>query len=476
MTGDVSHHRLIARPPGLPGYAPSRWCAVCGKKTADKAVVHCSANDCPNIVHVSCLADETTFDCSEVSAQRIALGITAPVGYHDPTASNQHEEVVTNDTSSEGDALSGPPEGIDEDLLKLNPTELVSIIRNLQAELVKKNKALQLYSSFSNNIGGVRDQLTNVLSFIDKIAASHSSLEDHSVRSIAATARPSRIDDEWLDHVSSNQETQTWWTSTKPKPLLYNTSVLPPGPCPTVAETVLTATDTVQLNHSSVPEQPGLAPVSEHPGVAPVSEQTDQVQPAPTKQLPNPPNRSNIPLLRTSKSTNTAQPRKPKNTGAPPNWGLTSVNQRQGNTIRKQAPLFPSGAKPTPPTQYCNHCRRKGHSEVDCLRKKQCDYCSRKGHSVQECRTKLTEERQEQFFLKISTEQAQNNSNFLQSLSRLLTPSPLQPPAHNPAHNTTWTTPSGLLASTHHPSHTNPTSAQPLLNYAGGGAWGFGCQ
>ena len=132
------------------------------------------------------------------------------MAYHELTTSDQHEDVVTLVTPPDGDALSGPPEGLgDNDLLQLPPTDLVSIIRNLQAELVKKNKALHLYSSFSNNIGGVRDQVVNVLSFIDKIAASHSSLEDHFVRSIAASARPNRINDEWLDHVTSNQETQT---------------------------------------------------------------------------------------------------------------------------------------------------------------------------------------------------------------------------------------------------------------------------
>lgn len=476
MTGDVSHHRLIARPPGLPGYAPSRWCAVCGKKTTDKPVVHCSASDCPNIVHVNCLGDKTSFDCPEVGDLRTAQGINAQVAYHEPTTSDQQENVVTPDTAPDDDTLSDSFEGpSDDDLLKLQPTELVSIIRNLQGELVKKSKALHLYSSFSNNIGGVRDQVVNVLSFIDKIAASHSSLEDHSVRSIAASARPNRIDDEWLDHVTSNQETQTWWTSSKPKPLLYNTSVLPPGPCPTVAVLPGTsapapnATDTEQPNHTSAPEQPGLASVPVQP---------DPVQPAPT--LPgsghhNPPNHSNIPPPRITKPTNTAQSRRPR-TGAPPNRGQTSTNQRQGNTIRKQAPSSSSGAPSTPPAQYCNHCRRRGHTETNCLKKKHCDHCSRKGHTIQECRTKLAEERQEQFLLKISTEQAQSNSIFLQSLSRLLTPSPLQFSAPNPALNTTWTPQSGLLASAHHSSLTNPTSAQPLLNYAGGGAWGFGRQ
>ncbi|ROT68876.1 hypothetical protein C7M84_012938 [Penaeus vannamei] len=81
MPGDVSHHRLIARPPGLPGYQPGRWCAVCGKTTSNRTIIDCSSGDCPNTSHTNCLGDNSTFDCCEVSALRTAQGITSPVVY-----------------------------------------------------------------------------------------------------------------------------------------------------------------------------------------------------------------------------------------------------------------------------------------------------------------------------------------------------------------------------------------------------------
>ena len=79
MPADLTHHRLIARPPGLPGYAPVRWCAVCGKKAARKSVVDCTAETCPNVAHTSCTGNDTTFDCCEVNALHAALVISASV-------------------------------------------------------------------------------------------------------------------------------------------------------------------------------------------------------------------------------------------------------------------------------------------------------------------------------------------------------------------------------------------------------------
>lgn len=63
-----------------------------------------------------------------------------------------------------------------------------------------------------------------VLDLIDYIAASNFSLEELDLMSAASSAQPNRTGEEWRNHVTSSQDTQTWWTSFKPGPLHYTTS------------------------------------------------------------------------------------------------------------------------------------------------------------------------------------------------------------------------------------------------------------
>ena len=102
MPGDVNHHRLITRSPGLSGYQPGRWCAVCGKTTLNKSIIDCSSGDCPNTSHTTCLVDKDTFDCCEVTALRTALGITAPVVYQvDSTEPSENDADCPDADSSD---------------------------------------------------------------------------------------------------------------------------------------------------------------------------------------------------------------------------------------------------------------------------------------------------------------------------------------------------------------------------------------
>ncbi|ROT68874.1 hypothetical protein C7M84_012936 [Penaeus vannamei] len=169
MPGDVSHHRLIARPPGLPGYQPGRWCAVCGKTTSNRTIIDCSSGDCPNTSHTNCLGDNSTFDCCEVSALRTAQGITSPVVY------------------------------------QLDPRELVENIRQLRKELKRKKNILSFFEATSQTLAEKRDAVVTVLDLIDNICATRSSAEELDTRSIAATAKPHRIDEEWDRQVASRE-------------------------------------------------------------------------------------------------------------------------------------------------------------------------------------------------------------------------------------------------------------------------------
>ncbi|KAK3881509.1 hypothetical protein Pcinc_014054 [Petrolisthes cinctipes] len=217
MPGDVSHHRLITRPPGLPGYQPGRWCAVCGKTTSDRTIIDCSSGDCPNTSHTTCLGDSNTFDCCEVSALRTALGITAPVVYQAATVDSQDSsDLLDADTS---DVAAADVDDDLEDLLKLDPRELVENIRQLRKELKRKKSILSFFEATSQTLAEKRDAVVTVLDLIDNICAIRTSAEELDTRSIAATAKSHRIDEEWERHVASSDETANWWKSVKPRPL-----------------------------------------------------------------------------------------------------------------------------------------------------------------------------------------------------------------------------------------------------------------
>ena len=103
--------------------------------------------------------------------------------------------------------------------------------------------------------------------------------------------------------------------------------------------------------------------------------------------------------------------------------------------------------------QYCNHCKRSGHSDSNCFKQQQCEFCHRRGHIAEDCRTRLNEQRQERFFRNLASEQAQHNSILVQSLQRIWTPQQANSATATPGH---WQgTPS------YHPQH-NP---QNLHNY-----------
>lgn len=131
MPEDVSHHRLIARPPGLSGYASARWCSVSRKKTTKSTVVICSADDSPNLAHVSCIGTSTTFDCCQVHALREAQNILAPVVYQEADVNSQHCEDSTSQTETSSVLI---PENEEEELLKLEPRTLVNVIKELRLE------------------------------------------------------------------------------------------------------------------------------------------------------------------------------------------------------------------------------------------------------------------------------------------------------------------------------------------------------
>ncbi|KAK4318614.1 hypothetical protein Pmani_010405 [Petrolisthes manimaculis] len=150
-----------------------------------------------------------TFDCCEVSALRTALGITAPVFFQVATTDSQ-------DFSDTSDVTAADDDDDLEDLLQLDPRELVENIRQLRKELKRKKTILSFFEATSQTLAEKRDAVVTVLDLIDNICSKRSSAEEQDTRSIAATAKSHRIDEEWDRQVASSDVTANWWKSVKP--------------------------------------------------------------------------------------------------------------------------------------------------------------------------------------------------------------------------------------------------------------------
>ena len=196
-------HELIAGPSGLSGYIPREWCAVCGKSSGKTAIFKCSDDNCPNICHKSCLDVRDFFDCFDVQELRNKLDIHHPVVYVD----------------LDDDSLEESEDNYEDDLNQLSNQELIITIQNLRKELGKKSTALSFFDSFIRDLTKQREALVTALDFIDNLASYKSTLEELDFRSIASTARPEKIDEEWERKINSDQNSMSWWSSDKPKKL-----------------------------------------------------------------------------------------------------------------------------------------------------------------------------------------------------------------------------------------------------------------
>ena len=378
-------HVLIARPAGLPGYAPREWCSVCGKKASD-SVLKCITLGCPNTCHAKCLQDSNTFSCVQVQDLRSALNIPDSVVYEEEAPLDGEEP------------LTQPKHDDDDGLLELENAELVDIVRKLRLDLAKKNNILGFFNAFSEDIAKHRDAIVTVLGLIDNIAATKSSLEELEVKSVSCTAQPDKIDRDWNKLIQENSQTHTWWTSDNPRKLK---KVYQP------------------LENTNHNQQPNVIP----------AEQTNRLQNQ-TQLGGNIPNSNSVSSHRsTQKNRRSNFPTQNKNPHINRNYQTNNnqrpiTNQPRQNYRNNQGNLR-QGDHTSPQqriNKYCNHCRKTGHTDETCFNKKKCDYCLRQGHQIEDCYTRKNEERQERLFRTLATEQAQNNVVLVQSLQRHLAP------------------------------------------------------
>lgn len=379
-------HVLIARPAGLPGYAPREWCAVCGKSSGSSAVLKCAAEGCPNTCHINCLSDNENFNCVDVQELRTSMSILDKVIYVDVAQLTDQE--VSPDTGEDTD-----------ELLQLGSHELVAIIRRLQTDITRKNNILSFFTSFTKDIAKHRDAIVTVLQFIDNISATTSSLEELEVNSVACSARPDRIDEDWNKEINSNSQLQAWWTSSKPRKLKNVYQLQGKNNQET------TKVNSHQIAHQLQPQEPARrGSQNRTPDVSTIIQENQNIPSAPARNHPTYNKRNNI---RNKQQTY-------------PNQQHQHHRNNQANNSRPSIQIPQHHT--TNRVLYCNYCNRSGHSEDNCLQKRKCNYCLRQGHQIQDCRTRQNEERQERFFRNLASEQAQNNAVLVQSLHKYLAP------------------------------------------------------
>ena len=144
MHSPIYHIKRIERPPGLSGYCPAVWCAVCGTAAnAKNPYVTCIVNDCPNVCHQRCLLESTDFNCEFTEDLRIRNGKPLSVTFRseDPPLSStgvQPDVNILTSISTTTDVLNtSVVEVTDEEgnIDHLSTDELKKYIKSLKTEL-----------------------------------------------------------------------------------------------------------------------------------------------------------------------------------------------------------------------------------------------------------------------------------------------------------------------------------------------------
>ncbi|KAK4320803.1 hypothetical protein Pmani_008342 [Petrolisthes manimaculis] len=444
-------HSLIARPKGLPGYAPGVWCAVCGKTAASTGTVSCVTPGCPNVCHHHCLSDTTqlSFTCEDVGALRNLLGI---------------QDVVTYVPDTQDPIHSPPPSisDVETDLNQLEKTDLIDIIQKLRRENKKYKLTLGQFDATVKNIAAIRDSQVTVLNFIDYITATQINLNDITVTSTATSARGKTIDTDWTQHTAQHTESRDWWTSGKPRQLqrsstdIITTSTktdspttpsVPILPAPVITEETQTppAPELALPGDSTSPAGPALSPRTSPPTPKPRNttatiSDNRSANPTPAyrkKPSPSTPARPSASGHRTrrdnphhSSSQNTRTSgrsyyKTPVYQQSQPQRGRNNNRPDKTNSDPRPHPV-PLLSLPTPwrttTRQYCHHCKRTGHSDNNCYRQNWCDHCCREGHTIDSCRSLIAQERHEKLCNQL-TEQTAATSRLVDFIKHLAQPS-----------------------------------------------------
>lgn len=479
------HHALIARPKGICGYEPGEWCAVCGKTVVNKPSNKCSTPACPNVCHPHCLNTQERFSCEDVDALRQHLGIADPVTYLSNT--QEPPSCLTPSTSEEDAELhqleTGELVTIIKQLRKEN-RRYKSILASFDktAENIADNRdAVVTILNFIDNIAATQSSLNNLtVTSIPCSARGHSIDKDwrHHI------ARHPESRDWWTSgkpRQLQRASTDTFTAATQsdfPDPIPAHpslppvtTDALPPQttkpqqtPSSSSADSSSpTPAESTPAENTLPDNTPGENTPAENTQASPGTARNRKNTAATTTSDGHPsPNRSSHltttspdsqPNLRALAQGSQSSSGQAKRRHAPPSTtqGTDTADARRCKSpSRRQSHLLPQRTprhshprntytsvrpKPVPllslPTferistrEFCNYCKKSGHTRNTCRWLSWCDYCYREGHITENCRAFLAQERHDKICRQLS-EQTAITSLLVETLNKQLSQSPL---------------------------------------------------
>lgn len=392
MNGEANPHRLIERPPGIPGYLPRHWCAICGLKVADTSrALRCIEQGCPNLSHSGCLDGEPEYNCAHTRELRVRSGIRGQVTFSSRNSDhnlNLDKPVPFSEPAKE------------DDLSDLSREELKVLVINLREELLEKKQQTKVYCEAIDSLTEKRSVLVDALGLVDTlIALKVNSSDKTEPRSISCTAKPEKIDKSWAEHISDSAETREWW------------SVVSGGrsergeDSPHSVPLLCSATQATQGTEGCVGE------VSSSPPSPVVSQSPPSFSPIQIRDPPrDPPRDSPSPPARPSQTLpprlqhrprtarrNTKSNRKDNNKQHPHRRG------RERTLREADRPVPEQPTRERPPQAACSVCHRKDHTAEKCPRRLICEYCQGRFHTVQTCRERQADKRHQNLIEAVRT-------------------------------------------------------------------------
>lgn len=357
------HQRRIERPSGRPGYRPTFWCAVCGKKALPNTDRKCTTENCPNLCHENCLGGEEEYNCEHTGLLRAEARIDDPVTFY-----NQEVDPIP-------DTSQAPLEEEDDQVGNLSRDELVLTVRSLWKELTSTKEQLNTFKHIIENLPEKRSVLVEALSIVDTLLATQASVGEVQPTSVACTAKPEKIDSEWNNFIEESDETYIWWASVQNSERRGRNR----RHSPSLPESFPRS----QPPHHHQDEETRQQRVVKRGNnrTAPIQEPVYSLQPQTQNRHLGEERRQQPPRNRNRNKKSAGQPREIP-------YNREVEEQRQGRVEL--------GRKAQEQQVKCSNCHRTGHSQDQCPRHVVCEYCQGRSHSAQNCRERLADQRQQE--------------------------------------------------------------------------------
>ena len=383
MSTDINiHQSRIERPGGRPGYRPKYWCSVCGKAAKLEVDQACIIDNCRNICHIGCLGEYEVFNCENTSQLRELHGIPHHITYYidrpdTPAAPVNVEDQDLQDEDSQ------------DELNQLQKEELVVVVKQLRKELSTTKTKLMRYKTIVDELPEKRNILVNAIAIIDSLVATQASIEEVQQRTIASSAYPDRIDQDWEKHIEEHDEVYTWWSAEqtkKGKKTKERKNNLRQPPHPPRQKSPLPP------QHRDHPLRRQSPPPQQH------QDQYNKQQPRGSYQHQR--------EKQTSQSYQRNQTQDSRKQPYTSHW-VKRDYQQQGytdqtahvNLVQKaydRRQTYTGSQRYFSGANKCIECHRQGHTSEKCPKFMYCDYCNRRYHTTQNCRERIADQRQQE--------------------------------------------------------------------------------